>query len=97
MISRVPKTRVLITLSLSVVSIDQYQLPGARVIGETGATVKSHELALSIVIVLLALLNSNPITLFSSRKNIRTSVKLDANAVPSDENEQFDSPSHVSR
>ena len=77
--------------------IDQYQLPGAKVIGETGATVKSHDAALSIVMVLLALLNSKPITLFSSRKNIRTNAKGDANAVPSDENEQFDSPSHVSR
>jgi hypothetical protein len=92
----VPKTRVLITLSLSVVSIDQYQLPGANVIGETGSIVNCQELALSIVIVLFALLNSKPITLFSSRKNIRTSVKLDTNAVPSDENEQFGSPSQVS-
>ena len=97
MISRVPKTRVLMLPALSVVSIDQYQLPGAKVIGETGATVKYHSAALSIVIVLFALLNSKPITLFSSRKNIRTSDKLDANAVPSDENEQFESPSHVSR
>jgi hypothetical protein len=85
------------TDSLSVVSIDQYQLPIANVIGETGAIVKSHDAALSIVIVLLALLKSKPTTFSSSRKNIRTSVKLDANAVPSDENEQFDSPSHVSR
>jgi hypothetical protein len=59
--------------------------------------VKCQSAALSIVIVLFALLNSKPTTFSSSRKNIRTSVKLDANAVPSDENEQFDSPSHVSR
>jgi hypothetical protein len=85
------------TDSLSVVSIDQDQLPIANVIGETGSIVKSHDAALSIVIVLFALLNSKPTTFSSSRKNIRTSVKLDANAVPSDENEQFDSPSHVSR
>jgi hypothetical protein len=69
----------------------------ARFIGETGLTVNCQPAALSIVIVLFALLNSKPTTFSSSRKNIRTSDKLDANAVPSDENEQFDSPSHVSR
>jgi len=85
------------TDSLSVVSIDQYQLPTAKVIGDTGLIVNCQELALSIVIVLFALLSCNPTAFSSSRKNILTSVSGEANAVPSDAKEMSERPSHVSR